>query len=111
MRRSADVGPMSKMTSVVDVPPTMRMTLCRRPAYASVLPGNQENRVKVLRWDRGDLSMYYSTTGQMLQGMYVPYDLLTTKCDGHICSHLTDINSSIKGLLIFWTILLSALYR
>ena len=43
--------------------------------------------------------MYYSITGQMLQGMYVPYDLLTTKCDGHICSHLTDINCFYKGIV------------
>jgi len=43
--------------------------------------------------------MYYSITGQMLQGMYVPYDLLTTKCDRHICSHLTDINCFYKGIV------------
>ena len=78
---------------------TLALPLCADLRVGSHSRVNQQNRVKVLRWDRGDLSMYYSITGQMLQGMYVPYDLLTTKCDGHICSHLTDINCFYKEIV------------
>ena len=62
---------------------------------------NQVNRKinNVLRWDRGDLALYYSLTGQLLQGLHVPYELLLTKCDGSACSHQDDINGFYKQII------------
>jgi len=59
---------------------------------------NQHRREKhkasceVLRWDKGDLALYYEYTGQLLQSMSVPYHLLSCKCDVQSCMHVADIN-------------------
>ena len=35
----------------------------------------------IVRWDKGDVSMYYYITGLHLQNLELPYDLLSCNCD------------------------------
>ena len=53
----------------------------------------------VLRWDKGDTTLYYDITGKLLQGLHVPFDLLTEKCDGHTCSHEAGINCFYRDMV------------
>ena len=48
---------------------------------------NQKCRHYSLRWDKGDLSSYYKSTGELLQSVRVPYDLLSTECNDVTCCH------------------------
>jgi len=61
---------------------------------------NRRNLVNnVLRWDKGDTAMYYDITGKLLQGLHVPFELLTKKCDGHMCCHEADINCFYREMI------------
>ena len=61
---------------------------------------NRKNTVgNVLRWDKGDRSMYYNITGQLLQGLRVPYVLLISKCNDQTCCHKSSINRFYKELI------------
>ena len=61
---------------------------------------NINTKCNVLRWDKGDLGVYYSLTGQLLQNLFVPYNLLQCKCEGDACSHKADINHFYNDLLL-----------
>ena len=54
----------------------------------------------MLSWDKGDLAAYYSLIGQLLQNLYVPYNLLQCKCEGDGCTHKADINRVYNDLLL-----------
>ena len=44
--------------------------------------------------------MYYSRTGQWLQNLVVPYNLLNCVCDGfNACCHQTEINKFYNDLV------------
>ena len=83
------------------VPVSCTMAL---PIYTCLVDGSQHGHDRgntmsnVLRWDKGDLTLYYQITGQMLQGLHIPYDLLLAKCDGP-CSHQGDINCFYNELV------------
>ena len=53
----------------------------------------------VLRWDKGDLSLYYEYTGQLLQSLSVPYHLLNCECEMQSCAHVADINNFYNQLV------------
>ena len=54
----------------------------------------------VLRWDKGDLCLYYEYTGQLLQSLSVPYHLLTCECEMLSCAHVADINNFYNQLVV-----------
>jgi len=54
----------------------------------------------VLRWDKGDLCLYYEYTGQLLQSLSVPYHLLTCECEMQSCAHVADINNFYNQLVV-----------
>lgn len=84
------------------VPVSCTMAL---PVSTGLTVGSQQCRDKgnimsnILRWDKGDLTLYYQITSQLLQQVHVPYDLLLAKCDDHICIHQEDINCFYKELV------------
>ena len=51
----------------------------------------------VLRWDKDDRSMYYNITGQLLQGLWVPYELLISKCNDQTCCHKSSQGRRNRG--------------
>jgi len=54
----------------------------------------------VLRWDEGDLELYYSCTGRWLQNLVVPYNLLNCVCNGfNACCHQAEINKFYNDLV------------
>ena len=53
----------------------------------------------ILRWDKGDVTMYYYITALHLQYLQVPYDLLSCNCDGYNCSHQSDINKYYNDII------------
>jgi len=65
----------------------------------------------ILRWDKGDVTLYYHITGQLLQQLHVPYYLLLSKCDDQICAHMEDINCFYNELVNVLNMQLSVRYR
>jgi len=61
---------------------------------------DRNTKCNVLRWDKGYLAAYYSLTGQLLQNLSVPYNLLQCKCEGDACTHKADINHFYNDLLL-----------
>jgi len=55
--------------------------------------GNKSKHVNcVRRWDKTDLGLFCGKSGEYLQCIDVPYDLLYYKCDIVNCSHESHIN-------------------
>ena len=52
-----------------------------------------------LRWDKGDLTLNYHITGQLLQQLHVPHYLLLSKCDDQTCTHRENINCFYNELV------------
>ena len=51
-----------------------------------------------LRWDKGNTDLYYYRTGEMLQDLSVPYELLG-QCKGSDCCHQVGINNFYGALV------------
>jgi len=51
------------------------------------------------RWDTADLHLYYNRTGELLNKIHVPYDLLHCKCDVLKCVHWSCINNYYKSIV------------
>ena len=60
---------------------------------------NKTVKHKRLRWDKGNIQHYYQKTGEMLQGLNIPYDLLAGQCTGLNCNHQARINNFYNDLI------------
>jgi len=60
---------------------------------------NSKKACNILRWDKGDINMYYYHTGLHLQSLSVPYDLLTCECEGLMCPHQAVINNFYNDII------------
>ena len=79
---------------------TMALPVCPVAASDSEhCRGKRNTSHNILRWDKGDISMYYHLTGQLLQQLHVPFDLLLGKCDDQVCTHQEDINCLYNELV------------
>ena len=62
--------------------------------------GNKSKHVNcVRRWDKTDLGLFYSKSGEYLQNIVVPYELLLDKCDTGNCAHWFRINDYYESIV------------
>jgi len=54
---------------------------------------NKAVKHRRLRWDKSNISHYYQQTGEMLQTLNIPYDLLAGQSTGLNCSHQAPISN------------------
>ena len=52
-----------------------------------------------LRWDKGDVALYYQKTGERLQNLNIPWELLRGQCADSNCNHQTAINEYYNNLI------------
>jgi len=51
------------------------------------------------RWDKGDLSTYYSNTYEKLRNIRIPMHCTNADCDAFMCCHWQDINCYYNSLI------------
>jgi len=54
---------------------------------------NKSRQAGTFRWDKGNISGYYSMSYEFLQCVNIPESNMNTKCDTFKCTHWNDINS------------------
>ena len=61
---------------------------------------NTKKHVKyVRRWDKADLDLFYSKSGEYLQHVIIPHELLYEKCDLFKCVHWSYINEYYEAIV------------
>lgn len=58
------------------------------------------NHSYIRRWDKGDLSTYYSNTFELLQNVQIPMHCFNVECDAFTCCHWQDINCYYNSLVL-----------
>ena len=58
-----------------------------------------QKRQMVKRWDKANIGQYYYLTGQALQNIQIPYDLILESCNHKSCEHQDTVNRYYENIV------------
>jgi len=71
----------------------------RIPATANNSAKASQRRPMVKRWDKADIGHYYCLTGQALQNIQIPYELILGSCNHKSCEHRDTVNRYYENIV------------